>query len=179
MKIIRKFILAIVLGATALSATSCLNDTPLVNWDDLGVVIELPYKSHYIAFQNVTPGEEVSFDIKVNYTIDFASKVTEDIPVNLAVAPEMVDEYNATLPASATKYEIFPEGTYQLPTTISITKGTQLAEQTMSVNTTALEPGKYYILPIVISGVPEGYIASGNFGHLYLRILMAESAAEE
>ena len=99
MKIIRKFILAIVLGATALSATSCLNDTPLVNWDDLGVVIELPYKSHYIAFQNVTPGEEVSFDIKVNYTIDFASKVTEDIPVNLAVVPEMVDEYNATSPA--------------------------------------------------------------------------------
>ena len=28
------------------------------------------------------------------------------------------------------------------------------------------------MLPLVIANVPEGYIASGNFGHLYLRILM-------
>ena len=167
------------LGVTALSATSCLNDTPLINWEDLGVVVELPYKSHYLLYKshyllstNVTPGQEVSFDIKVNYTIDYASKVTEDIPVNLAVDPDMVDEYNATLPASAQKYKIFPEGTYELPTTITIKKGTQLAEQTMTVNTSDLVPGEYYILPVVISGVPEGYIASGNFGHLYLRIQM-------
>lgn len=172
MKNIRKFILAMFLGVTALSATSCLNDTPLINWEDLGVVVELPYKSHYLLSTNVTPGQEVSFDIKVNYTIDYASKVTEDIPVNLAVDPDMVDEYNATLPASAQKYKIFPEGTYELPTTITIKKGTQLAEQTMTVNTSDLVPGEYYILPVVISGVPEGYIASGNFGHLYLRIQM-------
>lgn len=174
MKNLKKVILTMFLGVTALGATSCLNDTPLVNWEDLGVVVELPYKSHYIAVQKVVPGDDVSFDIKVNYTIDYASKVTEDIPVNLAVDPDMVEEYNAGLPASATKYEIFPEGTYELPTTITIAKGTQLAEQTMTVNTTNLVPGKYYILPVVISGVPEGYIASGNFGHLYLRILMAE-----
>lgn len=96
MKNIRKFILAAFLGIATLSTTSCLNDTPMVNWDDLGVVIELPYKSHYLLSTNVTPGQEVSFDIKVNYTIDYASKVTEDIPVNLAVDPDMVDEYNAT-----------------------------------------------------------------------------------
>lgn len=162
-----------------MGATSCLDDTPLIDWSELGTVIELPYKSHYLAAQNVEPGEEVSFGIKVNYTIDYASKVTEDIPVNLAVDPDMVEEYNASLPASATKYEIFPEGTYELPTTITIKKGTQLAEQTMTVNTASLEPGKYYILPVVISSVPDGYIASGNFGHLYLRILMAEPDTEE
>lgn len=174
MKTIRKIILAVFLGAATLSTTSCLNDTPLVNWDDLGVVIELPYKSHYLAAQNVKPGQEVTFDIMVNYTIDYASKVTEDIPVNLAVDPDMVGEYNASLPSYSTKYELLPEGTYQLPATITITKGTQLAETTMTVNTADLAPGKYYMLPVVISGVPDGYIASGNFGHLYLRILMAE-----
>lgn len=174
MKTIRKFIIAVFMGAAALSATSCLEDTPIVNWDDLGVVIELPYNSHYLAAQNVVPGEELSFNLMVNYTIDYASKVTEDIPVDLAVAPEMIDEYNASLPSYSTKYEIFPEGTYELPTTITIKKGTQLAEHTMTVNTDNLEPGHYYMLPIVISGVPDGYIASGNFGHLYLRILMAE-----
>ena len=110
----------------------------------------------------------------VNYTIDYASKLTEDIPVNLAVDPDMVGEYNASLPSYSTKYELLPDVTYQLPATLTITKGTHLAETTMTVNTADLVPGKYYMLPVVISGVPDGYIASGNFGHLYLRILMAE-----
>ena len=170
MKTIRKFMISVMAGTAALCATSCLEDTPLVDWDDLGVVIELPYNSHYLAAQEVEPGETLTFDLMVNYTVSEVSMVTEDIPVTLDVDLSMVDEYNKT---STTQYECFPEGTYDFPLTLTIKKGSRLAEQTMTVNVgDEFEPGHAYMLPLVIANVPEGYIASGNFGHLYLRILM-------
>ena len=173
MKTINKFISGLCFMALLLTSTSCLDDDPLVDWDNLGVVIELPYKTHEYNLTKVTPNENETFPLMVNYTISRASDNTEDISVQLGVDESMVETYNASLAASAQKYKLLPASTYSLPSTLVIKKGTQLLEETMTINTSSLTPGEYYLLPIKITGVPQGYTISGNFGHLYLRVQMA------
>lgn len=172
MKTITRIISSLALVALLFCSTSCLKDDPMINFKDLGVVIELPYNNHYLIAQKLKPGDDVSFKIMVNYTIDYASKVKSDIPVTLSVDESMVATYNATLSSTAKKYVLLPASTYTLPSSIVIKAGTQLAEATMAVNTSSLERGKYYILPVRITEVPSGYTISGNFGHLYLRVMM-------
>lgn len=172
MKTINKFISGLCLMALLLTSTSCLNDDPFVDWDNLGGVIELPYKKHEYSLTKVTPDENKTFSLMINYTIARASDNTEDISVQLGVDESMVETYNASLAASARKYVLLPASAYSLPTVV-IQKGTQLFEETMTINTSSLTPGVYYLLPIKITGVPQGYTVSGNFGHLYVKVLMA------
>lgn len=175
MKSIHKTILAFALPALMFGATSCLNDEPLIDWSQLGVVVELPYTSHNQVKNNVSQDTVVTFELMVNYTIDYADKVTEDIPVGLAVNADMVEEFNSGLAASEQPCEIFPEGSYTLPSQLVIAAGTKKTAVDFDINvTSAFEPGHRYLLPVVISGVPDDYIISGNFGHLYLEINMAE-----
>lgn len=169
MKTMKKALLYLSLAVTALCSVSCLNDDPLIDWSDIKYVIELPYNSHYQLIQNVDQGEELEFELWVNYTIDYASKVEEDIPVTMGVNEALVETYNST---STTKYELLPAGCYDLPQTLTIKKGTQLVEDKVTVRTDNLKPGGRYILPVIIANVPEGYTISGNFGHLYLRVNM-------
>ncbi len=137
--------------------------------------MDLPYTSHSQVKNNVTQGSVVTFELMVNYTIDYADKVTEDIPVGLAVDAEMVEEFNNSLAASEQPCEIFPEGTYTLPSQLVIEAGTKKTAVDFNVSvTSAFEPGHRYLLPVVISSVPDNYIISGNFGHLYLEINMAD-----
>lgn len=169
MKTMKKVLIYLSLALAALCSVSCLNDEPLIDWDDIKYVIELPYNSHYQLKQNVNKGDQLEFELWVNYTIDYASKVEEDIPVTMGIDEALVEKYNST---STTKYELLPEGCYTLPQTLTIKKGTQLVKDKVLVNTESLKEGGRYILPVVIANVPEGYTISGNFGHLYLRVNM-------
>ena len=173
MKTINKLISGLCFMALLLTSTSCLNDDPFVDWDNLGGVIELPYKSHYYNLSRVTPDENKTFPLMVNYTVAYASSNTEDIAVQLGVDESMVATYNASLAASAKKYVLLPASAYSLPSTAVIKKGTQYWEEDMTINTSSLTRGVYYLLPIKIIGAPEGYTVSGNFGHVYLRVQMA------
>lgn len=175
MKSIHKIILAFAVPALMLCATSCLDDDPLIDWSQLGVVVELPYTSHSQVKNNVAQGTVVTFELMVNYTIDYADKVTEDIPVGLAVDQDMVTEFNSSLAASEQQCEIFPAGSYDLPSQLVIAAGTKKTAVDFNVTVDSrFEPGHRYLLPVVISSVPDSYIISGNFGHLYLEINMAD-----
>ena len=154
------------------TSTSCLDDDPLINWDDMISVIELPYKSHYTTLSQVTPEKNETFTLMVNYTIPKVEGNKEDITVNLGVDESMVSSYNATLAASSKKYEMLPASACTVPSSMVISKGTRYTEQQVTVNTASLEPGKYYILPIKITSTSGNYVISGNFGHLYVRVQM-------
>lgn len=117
----------------------------------------------------------VTFELMLNYTIDYADKVTEDIPVGLTVNAGMVEEFNNSLAASEQPCGIFPDGSYTLPSQLVIAAGTKRTAVDFNINvTSAFEPGHRYLLPVVISSVPDDYIISGNFGHLYLEINIAQ-----
>lgn len=148
--------------------TSCLKDDPWTDWSQLKSPIELPYNSHSLTETKVNPGDQVTFDLMVNYTIPDQKNMVEDIPVDLAVDEALVDSYNKT---NGSSYLLIPSSCYTLPEVV-IKKGVRLWKQDFVVNTTGLEAGKRYILPIIIKSVPSNYLISGNFGVVYLRIHM-------
>ncbi|MEG0518871.1 MAG: DUF1735 domain-containing protein [Bacteroidales bacterium] len=170
MKTINKFFPLVCLIVTALTSTSCLKDDNFIEWDKMGVVIELPYVNHYITQTKVLPTKDISFDFLVNYTVPYAEDNQQDISVSLAVAPDMVKTYNQSLGSTGT-YILLPESAYTLPSPV-IPKGKRLYEAPFTIKTSDLQPGEKYLLPIKIAGVPAGYTISGNFGHVYLRIHM-------
>lgn len=171
--IANKIILLFCLVALTLSSTSCLKDDPMFDWDQAISVIEFPYKSHDILFTKTKTTENLNVELMVNYTVPYASDNGEDIHVTLGVDESMVAKYNNGLAASTKKYVLLPAGTYTLPSPV-IQRGTQLWKQVMVINTANLQPGEKYLLPVKITGVPQGYTISGNFGHVYLRVDMAE-----
>lgn len=175
MKMLKQTILILSLSLMAFGSVSCLKDTPLVDWDDIKFVIEMPYdrSSHSVASSNVKQGSTVNFDLMVNYAIDYASKIQGEVPVQIGVDESLVATYNASLAASAKKYVLLPASAYTLPTQAVLSASQSLWKQTLSINTSGLQPGEYYILPVRILSVPEGHTISGNFGHVYFRILMA------
>lgn len=172
MRTINKFFILVCLIVTTLTSTSCLKDDPLFDWDKMGFVIELPYKSNTPASKTaVTPANNVSFDFMVNYTLPYESDNKEDIPVGIAAAPEALDAYNKSLGASGT-YILLPASAYTLPSPV-IAKGKRLFQAPLEIKTSGLELNKKYVLPVKITSVPAGYTISGNYGIVYLRVHMA------
>lgn len=143
---------------TSFLATSCLDDEYLVDWDDIKPVIELPYSRHYVA-KTVNQGTAAEFDLMVNYTIADWRNQNDEISVGLKVDETQVGSYTL-LPASA----------YTLPSTLEIHKQTQLTTHKLTVDTSNLEVGQTYALPVVISSVSSGYTVSGNFNTVVFRV---------
>ncbi|MEF9931512.1 MAG: DUF1735 domain-containing protein, partial [Bacteroidales bacterium] len=112
--ITNKIMLFLCLVAVTLTSSSCLKDDPLFDWSEAGVVIEMPYKSHYILRDGVVPTKNQDYVLRVNYTISYASDNKNDIDVKLGVDESMVATYNAGLASTTKKYVLLPAGTYKL-----------------------------------------------------------------
>jgi hypothetical protein len=174
MRSLNKILFTLVSVICLLGTTSCLKDDPIIDWGNIKYVIEMPYKSHYILKQKVTATSDQTFDLMVNYTINDVKLVKENIAVDLGIDETLVAAYNSTLSSSTKKYILLPAVTYTLPKQITIEKGTRLWSGKFTVKTSTLKKGEKYLLPIKIVNVPAGYTISGNFGHLYIRIDMAQ-----
>lgn len=144
----------------AFTNVSCLEDEYLVDWDKMGIVIELPYAKHYVQ-KTVTQGSDATFDLMVNYTIADWRNQNETIQVGLGIDDTYLGSYNP-LPASA----------YNLPSSLTIEKQSQLTTVPLTIKTTDLEKGKTYGLPVVITSVPNGYTKSGNFNYVLFRVVV-------
>lgn len=111
----KKIFTLIFIAAAMLSTTSCLEDEVLVN--DSGV----EYNPHFdysapkpvIEFMTETNASTINYDSKnnkfegaayVNYTIDDAKKITEDVHVTVSLDPTLVS--GNILPADAYKVRI-------------------------------------------------------------------------
>lgn len=143
----------------AFTNVSCLEDEYLVDWDKMGIVIELPYAKHYVQ-KTVTQGSDAVFDLMVNYTIADWRNQNESIQVGLGV-----DE------AYLGSYKLLPASAYTLPSSLTIEPQTQLTTVPLTVKTTDLEKGTYG-LPVVITNVPNGYTLSGNFNYVLFRVVV-------
>ena len=144
----------------AFTNVSCLEDEYLVDWDKMGIVIELPYARHYVQ-KTVTKGADATFDLMVNYTIADWRDQDETIQVGLGLD----DTYLGS-------YEPLPTSAYSLPSSLTIEKQTQLKKVPLTIKTTDLEAGKTYGLPVVITSVPNGYTKSGNFNYVVFRVVV-------
>lgn len=180
MKSITKISLAIVLPVMMLGATSCLNDEPLVDWDEIKdhYVIELADSDHAQYSNNAEQGDVAEFMIIVNYTASYASEVTDNIEVQLEVDLDTIAKINAGLAASAEPFQPFPASSYEnLRLSSTIEAGTKRDTIYLEVEVDdQFEVGKSYILPLKIAGATDGYLISGNFNYLDLEINMAEPA---
>lgn len=145
----------------AFTNVSCLEDEYLVDWDKMGIVIELPYPKHYVQ-KTVNQGTDAVFDLMVNYTIADWRNQNETIQVGLGMDESYLES----------GYELLPASTYTLPSSVTIEKQKQLVSVPLSVKTTELEKGKKYGLPIVITSVPTGYTKSGNLDYVVLRVVV-------
>lgn len=146
---------------TAFTNVSCLEDEYLVDWDKMGIVIELPYAKHYVQ-KTVKKGTDATFDLMVNYTIADWRKQNETIQVGLAMDETYLES----------GYELLPASTYTLPSSLTIEKQKQLTTVPLVVKTTELEAGKKYGLPVIITSVPNGYTKSGNFNYVVFRVIV-------
>ena len=163
-----------------LSLTSCLKDTFAIDFDEAAsiTIIELPYRTHTMVASNQVPTANYTFsNLLVNCTAVFLSDIKADIQVTLAVETSMVGTYNNEngldgTTAARQPYVLMPSDAYTVPTTVTIKAGEREASYDVPVNTSSLEPGQKYIIPVKITNVPAPYTISGNFGHLYLRVDM-------
>lgn len=144
----------------AFTNVSCLEDEYLVDWDKMGIVIELPYPKHYVQ-KTVSQGTDATFDLMVNYTIADWRNQNETIQVGLGMDESYLES----------GYKLLPASTYTLPSSVTIEKQKQLVSVPLTVKTTDLEKGKYG-LPIVITNVPAGYTKSGNLDYVVLRVVV-------
>ncbi len=173
MKTINKLFLILFSGAMVFTSTSCLKDDPLIDWGKMVFVVEMPYKNHYLRETGVKPTVNISFDLMVNYTVPYDTDNGEDIEVSLGIDESMIAGYNKSLGTSGT-YVMAPSGSFTLPAKVVIPKGKRLFSTKLNVETSGLEKGKKYIIPVKITGAPKGYTISGNFGHAFFRIDMAK-----
>lgn len=138
MKSITKILLIPALPAAMFAATSCLNDEPLIDWDEVKdhYVIELADNDHAQAENNMEQGDVAEFMIIVNYTASYAHEVTEDIHVTLGVDLDTIQKINAGLTASEQPFEPFPAESYAgLQTEVTIPAGCK--KDTLSAATSA------------------------------------------
>lgn len=157
--------------------SSCLKDEPTWDWSKIQGwgVVELPYKAHWQRKTQVVPPTPVEFDLMLNYTIPDKKDMKEDIVVTLSVAATQaeLDRFNKAMGLKgASAYQLLPAGSYTVPTTLTIPKGTQLIDFKVQVTTSGLDPanGKFYLIPVKIESASNNHIVSGNFGYLDLRI---------
>ena len=165
---------------SSLFATSCLKDEFVVDWEKARsiTVIELPYISHSMVATNQIPTANYTFkEVMVNCTAAYASDIKTDISVGLAVDAAMVAKYNSDnglngTTAARKPYVLMPSAAYTVPGTVTISAGVRESTFDVPINTSLLEPGGKYMIPLKIVSVPAPYIISGNFGILYMRVDM-------
>lgn len=169
----KKYIKIIVGFLAVLSTTSCLKDEDLLSPDDSNShnVIEFynltaptslgtaPHVMYVPTTLEVQPLQE--FQIAVSYT-GVEAGAPEDITVNLAVEPKILDEYKAVVP-NTSLYVNAPSNTFEIPKSVVIKKGEKRAFVTIKVKPDQLDPTKSNAISLRITSASHG-VVSGNFG---------------
>ena len=156
--------------ALSFSATSCLDDDYLFDFDNMKPVIEIPGLDQNTNLSYKAGSESVSVKLYVNYSIADWRDIKEDIPVVVDIDTSYLEDDEELLPASSYSPTF--------PLTMTIKKASdvvpdrdklnnQSAEETITVNLNDanLVSGKTYVLPVKIKEVPSQYTISGNFGY--------------
>jgi hypothetical protein len=151
------------------SLSSCLKDTPAVDFTTVGTIIEiLPpngggLENFDAAALTFDPGDEIdSADIDLN--IASPKPLNKNLTITVGVDDALRTAYNT---ANGATYEAMPDSVYSLPvTTATIDAGQRLDTIRVIFYPSKIDPTKSYMLPVSIKDA-QGETISGNFGSIY------------
>ncbi|WP_461131409.1 BT_3987 domain-containing protein [Spirosoma aerophilum] len=167
----KKLLYSFVLGAVAISLSSCLNDDEhFTDFQNVGAVAEIPSSAFYGVEDNQglqiqTAPTNYSFDVN----IASPNPPSQDVTVSLAVDQATLDAYNK---ANSTTYTLLPATLYQASSlTATVKAGSRLAPITLSFFSGAdkvPDPTAYndaeYALPLKITSASNNVAVSSNYG---------------
>ncbi|HEY2348495.1 MAG TPA: DUF1735 domain-containing protein [Puia sp.] len=157
------------LSGIILLLSSCLKDTPAVDFSSVGTIIEiLPPNGGGLenfdaaALEFDPADDEASADIDLN--IASPKPLTKSLTITMAVDDGLRAAYNA---ANGTDYQPMPDSVYSFPVKSgSIAAGDRLDTLRIAFYPSKIDTTKSYMLPVKISDA-QGENISGNFGAIY------------
>jgi hypothetical protein len=157
----------------AWSLSSCLKDSPAVDFTTVGTIIEiLPVnggglESFSTAELNFSSKEEsVSADIVLN--IASPSPLKKNLTITMSVNDALRVTYNSK---NDDQYEAMPDSVYSFPiSSATIAAGQRLDTLKVYFNPSKIDTTKNYMLPISITDA-QGETISGNFGSIYFHTI--------
>jgi hypothetical protein len=164
-----KYIFFLPLALLMLLLSSCLKDTPAVDFSTVGTIIEiLPPNGGGLenfgaaALQFPAADEIDSADIDLN--IASPKPLTKTLTITLAIDDGLRTSYNT---ANDTHYEAMPDSVYSFPVNVgTIMAGQRLDTVRVLFYPSKINPTKDYMLPVSIKDA-QGETISGNFGSIY------------
>jgi Domain of unknown function (DUF1735) len=149
--------------------SSCLKDTPAVDFSSVGTIIEiLPpngggLENFDAAELSFDPSDNIdSADIDLN--IASPKPLTKAISITLAVDDGLRTTYNSN---NGTSYEAMPDSVYSFTNkTGTINAGDRLDTVRVIFYPSKIDNTKSYMLPVSIKDA-DGQTISGNFGSIY------------
>ncbi len=149
--------------------SSCLKDTPAVDFTTVGTIIEiLPpnggglenFNAALLEFDYTEPLFSADIDLNIASPKPLTTAVTITVSVNDALRAA----YNQ---ANGTEYEQMPDSVFSLPlSTTTIPAGNRLDTIRVLFYPKKIDSTKSYMLPVSISDA-QGHTISGNFGSIY------------
>jgi Domain of unknown function (DUF1735) len=139
--------------------SSCLKDTPAVDFSTVGTIIEI-IDAAALTF-NPADGTD-SADIDLN--IASPKPLTKAVSITLAVDDGLRSSYNSS---NGTSYEAMPDSVYSFPVKSgTINAGDRLDTVRVTFYPSKIDSSKSYMLPVSIKDA-QGQTISGNFGSIY------------
>lgn len=164
------------LSIIAVTLSSCLKDTPNVDFSTLKPVVEISSANFTSTPNTLASGLEnfgnaglifAIMDSNVTFNINYAdvNPPKSDVSVSIGVNDAARNAYNAN---SAVQFQPFPAGTFSLASnSVTIHAGTRIATVTVHFRPSLIDPTQSYMLPLTITDA-SGNTISGNFNTIYL-----------
>jgi hypothetical protein len=151
------------------SLSSCLKDTPAVDFSTVGTIIEiLPVnggglESFSAAELNFRAKDKIDSAIIV-LNIASPKPLARNLTISMEVNDALRSAYNS---ANQNQYDAFPDSTFSFPvTSTTITAGNRLDTLQVYFFPSRIDTTKNYMLPVSIKDA-QGETISGNFGSIY------------
>lgn len=154
------------LALTLLTLTSCLDEDPIFDPDQVENVIEFydiglisAPGSVYPLYAKTFPASD-AIEMKIILSYSGAHENNQDINVKFKLDPEALVRYNES---EGTNYQVLPSDLYTMDAMeVTIPKGQRQVEKTITFNTLDFDLSKDFALPFTITESSHGII-SGNF----------------
>lgn len=152
--------------------SSCLKDTPAVDFSTVGTIIEiLPSNGGGLENFDAAALEfdtaDLSDDADIDLNIASPKPLTKALAITVAVDDGLRTSYNAN---NGTAYEAMPDSVYSFPVkTGTIDAGQRLDTIRITFYPPKIDHTKNYMLPVSIKDA-QGENISGNFGSIYFHI---------
>lgn len=152
--------------------SSCLKDTPAVDFSTVGTIIEiLPpnggglenFDAAALSFDPADTNDSADIDLN----IASPNPLKKDLTITVGVDDALRVAYNT---ANGESYEAMPDSVYKIPVpTATIAAGQRLDTIRVFFDPSKIDTTRNYMLPVRIKDA-QGENISGNFGAIYFHI---------